>query len=318
MSMLSLVIPVYRNEASLPDLLDAVARLDQAVGMPFEAVFVVDGSPDRCYEILRERLASCPFASQLVLLSRNFGSFSAIRAGLQAGRGDCFAVMAADLQEPPELVIQMAAILRADEADVVLGVRNARNDPAASRLTSGLFWAMYRRYVIPEVPPGGVDIFGCNQVFRDELLSLAESHTSLIAQVFWLGYRRRFVEYERRAREHGTSAWTFRKKLGYMMDSVFAFTDLPIRLLLRAGGVVALLSGLFAVTVVVSRLAGWIAVPGYAITILAIIFFGALNLFALGVVGSYAWRAYENSKARPLHLVLRRHAWPAPSNDDSS
>ena len=318
MSLLSLIIPVYRNEASLPDLLDAVAKLDQTVGMPFEAVFVVDGSPDRCYEILRERLAYCRFASQLVLLSRNFGSFSAIRAGLQSGRGDCFAVMAADLQEPPELVIQMAAILRADEADVVLGVRNARNDPAASRMTSGLFWAMYRRYVIPEVPPGGVDIFGCNRVFRDELLSLAESHTSLIAQVFWLGYRRRFVEYERRAREHGTSAWTFRKKLGYMMDSVFAFTDLPIRLLLRAGGVVALLSGLFAVTVVVSRLAGWIAVPGYAITILAIIFFGALNLFALGVVGSYAWRAYENSKARPLHLVLRRHAWPVPSNQDSS
>ncbi len=317
MSLLSLIIPVYRNEASLPDLLDAVAKLDQTVGMPFEAVFVVDGSPDRCYEILRERLASCGFASQLVLLSRNFGSFSAIRAGLQAGRGDCFAVMAADLQEPPELVIQMAAILRADEADVVLGVRNARNDPATSRLTSGLFWAMYRRYVIPEVPAGGVDIFGCNQAFRDELLSLAESHTSLIAQVFWLGYRRRFVEYERRAREHGTSAWTFRKKLSYMMDSVFAFTDLPIRLLLRAGGVVALLSGLFAMTVVVSRLAGWIAVPGYAITILAIIFFGALNLFALGVVGSYAWRAYENSKARPLHLVLRRHAWPAPPTEDS-
>jgi hypothetical protein len=81
--------------------------------------------------------------------------------------------------------------------------------------------------------------------------------------------------------------------------------------------VVALLSGLFAGTVVVSRLAGWIAVPGYAITILAIIFFGALNLFALGVVGSYAWRAYENSKARPLHLVLRRHAWPAPPTEDS-
>lgn len=318
MSMLSLIIPVYRNEASLPDLLDAVAKLGHTVGMPFEAVFVVDGSPDRCYEILRDRLALCGFASQLVLLSRNFGSFSAIRAGLQAGRGDCFAVMAADLQEPPELVIQMAAILRADEADVVLGVRNARNDPATSRLTSGLFWAMYRRYVIPEVPPGGVDIFGCNQAFRDELLSLAESHTSLIAQVFWLGYRRRFVEYERRAREHGTSAWTFRKKLGYMMDSVFAFTDLPIRLLLRAGGVVALLSGMFAVTVVVSRLAGWIAVPGYAITILAIIFFGALNLFALGVVGSYAWRAYENSKARPLHLVLRRHAWPALPIEDSA
>lgn len=311
--MLSLVIPVYRNEGSLPDLLAAVEELNRTVGQPFEAVFVIDGSPDRCYEILRERLPACGFSSQLVLLSRNFGSFAAIRAGLAAGRGDCFAVMAADLQEPPELVTSMSRLLHADAADVVLGVRNARGDPASSRLFSHLFWELYRRYVVPDVPPGGVDIFGCNRVFRDELLKLEERHSSLIAQVFWLGYRRQFVEYERRERQHGSSGWTFSKKLSYMMDSVFAFTDLPIRLLIRGGGLVAALSGLFAAVVVASRLAGWISVPGYAMTVLAIVFFGALNLFALGVVGSYAWRAYENTKGRPLHVVLRQHAWGVPT-----
>lgn len=308
--MLSLVIPVYKNEANLPDLLAAIEGLNTSVGTAFEAVFVIDGSPDRCYEILRERLPQCGFASQLVLLSRNFGSFAAIRAGLHAGQGRHFAVMAADLQEPPELVLQMAAALQADEADVVLGVRNARSDPALSRWSADLFWTLYRRYVVHEVPPGGVDIFACNKAFRDELLTLQESHSSLIAQVFWLGYRRKFIEYGRRERQHGTSAWTWKKKRNYMMDSVFAFTDLPIRLLIRTGGLVAVLSGLFALAVIVSRLMGSIAVPGYAITVLAIVFFGALNLFALGVVGSYAWRAYENTKARPLHVVLRSHAWP--------
>ncbi len=308
--MLSLVIPVYKNEANLPDLLAAIEGLNRSVGAAFEAVFVIDGSPDRCYEILRERLPQCGFASQLVLLSRNFGSFAAVRAGLHAAIGQHFAVMAADLQEPPELVLKMAAVLRADEADVVVGVRNARSDPAMSRLSANLFWTLYRRYVVPEVPPGGVDIFACNQAFRDELLALQESHSSLIAQIFWLGYRRQFVEYERRERQHGKSAWTFKKKLSYMMDSVFAFTDLPIRLLIRTGGLVAVLSGLFALVVIVSRLMGSIAVPGYAVTVLAIVFFGALNLFALGVVGSYAWRAYENTKARPLHVVLRAHQWP--------
>ncbi len=308
--MLSLVIPVYKNEANLPDLLAAIEGLNQSVGTAFEAVFVIDGSPDRCYEILRERLPQCGFASQLVLLSRNFGSFAAVRAGLHAAQGQHFAVMAADLQEPPELVLQMAAALQADEADVVLGVRNSRSDPALSRLSADLFWTLYRRYVVPEVPPGGVDIFACNKAFRDELLTLQESHSSLIAQVFWLGYRRKFIEYGRRERQHGQSAWTLKKKLSYMMDSVFAFTDLPIRLLIRMGGLVAVLSGLFALAVIASRMMGSIAVPGYAITVLAIVFFGALNLFALGVVGSYAWRAYENTKARPLHLVLRAHQWP--------
>lgn len=308
--MLSLIVPVYRNEGSLPDLLKAIESLNQAVGVPFEAVFVVDGSPDRSYEILRERLPASTFASQLLLLSRNFGSFAAIRAGLRAGHGDCFAVMAADLQEPPELVQRMSVLLHEDEADVVLGVRNARQDPAMSRITAGLFWNLYRRFVVADVPPGGVDIFGCNRAFRDELLQLGESHSSLIAQVFWLGYRRRLVEYERQARQYGKSAWTLQKKINYMMDSVFAFTDLPIRLLIRGGGLLAALSGLFTAMVVVSRLTGGITVPGYAMTISVIVFFGALNVFALGVVGSYAWRAYENTKARPLHVLLRQHAWP--------
>lgn len=314
MNMLSLVVPVYRNEGSIPDLLAAIGELAQNIGMPFEAVLVVDGSPDRSYELLRERLPHCSFASQLIVLSRNFGSFPAIRAGLQAGKGSIFAVMAADLQEPPELVLEMARILAASQADVTLGVRRQRNDPLASRWMASAFWGLYRRYVVPEVPPGGVDIFGCNRAFRDELLQLGESHSSLIAQIFWLGYRRQFVEYERQARQHGVSAWTPRKKINYMMDSVFAFTDLPIRLLIRAGGLVALGSGVFSAFVIVSRLAGWIAVPGYAMTVLAIVFFGALNLFALGVVGSYAWRAYENTKARPLHVVLRAHAWSPGDN----
>lgn len=306
-AVLSLVIPVYRNEASLDDLLVAVQNLTHSLPVSLEAVFVVDGSPDRCYEILRERLPQFAFESQLVLLSRNFGSFPAIRAGLKSGSGKYFAVMAADLQEPPALVIEMVRLLEIDEADVVLGVRNARSDPLGSRISSQIFWYVYRRYVVSDIPAGGVDIFACKREFRDELLCMEERHSSLVAQVFWLGYRRRFVEYERLARRHGVSAWTFAKKFSYMMDSVFAFTDLPIRLLIRGGGIVAAMSGMFAVVVLLSRIAGWTTVPGYTLTILMIVFFGALNVFALGVVGSYAWRAYENTKARPLHVVLRQH-----------
>jgi glycosyltransferase involved in cell wall biosynthesis len=307
--LLTVVVPVYRNEGSIPDLLAAVAGQWREANGALEAVFVIDGSPDRCYELLRDALPSQPFPSQLILLARNFGSFAAIRAGLAAGKGDTFAVMAADLQEPPELVLEMDRELCTGDADVVIGVRDGRADPLASRLPAQMFWSLYRRFVLPEMPPGGVDIFACNRAFRDQLLQLEESHSSLVAQVFWLGFRRKTISYTRRERQHGKSAWTFRKKLSYLMDSVFAFTDLPIRALIRGGALATMLSALIGVIVVVGRLTGHIAVPGYAATMLVIVFFGALNLLALGILGSYAWRAYENTKARPLHVVLRTHAF---------
>lgn len=309
--MLTLVIPVYRNQQSLPDLLAAVALLSEKLHGNMETVFVVDGSPDRCYEILREELPRRPMRSTLVLLSRNFGSFAAIRAGLLQGKGERFAVMAADLQEPPELVLQMDEVLRAGEADVVVGVREARHDAMASRLPAQVFWGLYRRYVVPEMPPGGVDVFACNRVFRDTLLQLEESHSSLVAQIFWLGFRRKTVTYVRQTRQHGTSAWTLRKKVNYLMDSVFAFTDLPIRLLIRSGAFGMVAATLFGLAVIAAKLAGAIAIPGYAMTAILIVFFAALNLLSLGIVGSYAWRAYENTKARPLAIVLRVNAFGA-------
>lgn len=303
--MLTLVIPVYRNESNLPDLLAAVCALNVELDKALEVVFVIDGSPDRCYEILRDALPAQPFRSKLILLSKNFGSFMAIRTGLQHGTGDRFAVMAADLQEPPELVLKMNAILCAQKSDVVVGVRESRQDPWPSRTASRIFWGLYRRYVIPEIPPGGVDMFACNRTFRDSLLTLDERHSSLIAQLFWLGYRREVVTYTRQERVHGTSAWTFRKKVNYLMDSVFSFTDLPIRLLIRVGATGAGLAALFGIFTLFAKMHGMIEVPGYAMIMLAITFLGCLNLTGLGIVGSYAWRTYENTKNRPLAIPMR-------------
>lgn len=305
MILLTLVIPVYRNESNLPDLLVAVSKLDTQLNKDLEVVFVVDGSPDRCYEILRDTLPSQSFRSKLVLLSRNFGSFMAIRTGLQNGSGDRFAVMAADLQEPPELVLEMNRVLLKGNIDVVVGVREGRQDPWASRTASKIFWGLYRRYVIPEIPPGGVDMFACNRAFRDTLLTLDERHSSLIAQIFWLGYRREVVTYTRQERVHGKSAWTLRKKVNYLMDSVFSFTDLPIRLLTRVGAFGSALAALFGVFTLIAKLNGMIEVPGYAMIMLAITFLGCLNLLGLGIVGSYAWRTYENTKNRPLAIPMR-------------
>lgn len=299
----SVVIPVYKNEGSISRLLEALREMNLQLDGGLEAIFVVDGSPDKSFALLKEGLDLLEFPAQLLLHSRNFGSFPAIRSGLAAARGEYFGVMAADLQEPPELLTAFFRALAGGECDVAVGTRTSRKDPLHSRLASGIFWSLYRKLVVHDMPEGGVDVFGCNRAFRDHLLKLEESRSSLIALIFWLGFRRKLVSYERLIRQEGKSSWTFRKKIDYMMDSIFAFTDYPIRILIRIGVLGCIMSIAFGGLVFFAHLTGRIHVPGYAATMLVVLFFGMLNLLGLGLVGTYAWRAYENSKQRPSAVV---------------
>ncbi|MBA2412554.1 MAG: glycosyltransferase family 2 protein [Burkholderiaceae bacterium] len=302
--MYTLVIPVYRNRESLPELIAQFVELSRTLDGPLEVVFVVDGSPDASYAWLRSELPKSGLRAKLILLSRNFGSFAAVRAGLAESAGPYYAVIAADLQEPPELAAQFFRVLASGEADVVIGTREGRADPLASRLASSVFWGLYRRIIQPQIPAGGVDLFGCNRAFRDHLVALEETNTSLVALLFWLGFRRKAVPYVRKARPYGKSAWSFRRKLKYLSDSVFSFSDLPVRLLFFTGTAGLLLSLGVGIAVVVARVTGTIQLPGYAPTVLSILFFGALNTFGLGIVGAYAWRAFENTKRRPSYVVM--------------
>ena len=313
MKTLSIIIPVYRNAESIPDLIAALSTVTHQAARDFdyatEVVFVVDGSPDHSYALLAQKLPEACFDAQLLLHSRNFGSFAAIRTGLQAARGEYFGVIAADLQEPPELVLRFLEKLRAGECDVVVGCRENREDPLFARSASNLFWKLYKKFIIHEIPEKGVDVFGCNQVFRDQLLQLGEANSSLVGLIYWLGFKRGEVLYERRVRQHGKSAWTFKKKINYLLDSVFSFTDLPIRLLSLFGLIGVFASLLLSMAVVLAKIFGHIVVPGYAATVLTVIFFGGLNSLGLGIVGAYAWRAYENTKHRPLAVVMQAEAF---------
>jgi len=302
--MYSLVVPVYQNEDSIPELLLSLEKIAAGVTEPLEVVFVVDGSPDRSAEVLRGSLGHSSFVSRLVVLSRTFGSFAAIRAGLTEARGSLFAVMAADLQEPPELICAFFRALETEPVDVTIGTRDGRDDPLPTRLASNLFWRVYRSSAQPEMPPGGVDVFGCSREVRGHLLSLDESNSTLVGLLFWLGFRRKLIPYRRLKRKHGRSAWTLAKKLRYLGDSVFAFSDLPIRVLIGAGALGLAFSIVFGLVVLTARLAGPVEVPGYATTILVISFFTGLNSFGLGIIGSYVWRAFENTKRRPQAIIM--------------
>lgn len=314
----SLVIPVYRNEENLPSLLAALEAMDRQLGGGLEVVCVVDGSPDRCAELLIEAAARVPFALRVVCHSRNFGSFTAIRTGMEFASGDAIAVMAADLQEPPELIVSFFAILEADGADVVFGQREGRHDAFLRDALSNLFWSAFRRFVISDVPPGGVDMFAVNRAAAEAVLRIEEPNSSLVAQLFWIGFRRRFVPYTRRKREHGTSAWGFGRRMRYMMDSIFSFSDSPILFVMWFGIAGCVVSFAFGLTMLALRVFGLIQVPGYAGLAALIAFSGSASLAVQGVLGSYLWRTFENTKRRPLRIVARVHDNALTGGDRSS
>jgi hypothetical protein len=190
-------------------------------------------------------------------------------------------------------------VLAGGAHDIAVGVRIERDDPARDVLPARIFWWLYRRLVEPQIPKGGVDVFGCTRQVADHLLRLDESHTSLVGLIYWVGFRRVEVPYVRQPRPIGKSSWSFRRKVRYLLDSIFSFTDLPITVIIVIGALGVAVSMIWAAVVIGAWAAGSINVPGYTPLMLALFFVTSTILIALGLVGSYVWRTYENSKGRP-------------------
>jgi len=305
----SVIVPVYRNEESLHLVVERLEWLDAQFGGQTEAVFVVDGSPDNSILVLKRLLAATSLRSQLISHSRNFGSFAAIRTGFLQARGEYVAAMAADLQEPVELVQTFFQKLSSGDYDVAIGTRLARRDPLVSRVLSRTYWSLYRKLVQPQMPAGGVDIFACTRQVAQQFANLGESNSSLVGLLFWLGYRRVEVPYSRAEREHGKSAWSMNKKIGYLLDSIFSFTSLPISIILLVGILGSAVSLLIAFIVFFSALWGQIPVPGYAPQMIVLLFATGSILFALGIVGTYVWRTFENTKNRPGSIIMQHETF---------
>jgi polyisoprenyl-phosphate glycosyltransferase len=319
----SVVVPVFRNAEDIGPLLERLTSLSKRLPA-MEAVLVVDGSPDESFALLRQGLESVSFPSQLIAHARNFGSFAAIRTGLAASLGACVVTMAADLQEPEDLVVELVqSVTSGDGHQIAIGTRTGRDDPVISRWLSALFWRLHRRLVQGDTPRGGVDVFACTRPVADHLVAMQEANSSLIGLLFWLGFPRTEIPYRRLQRERGSSGWTLRRRLRYAVDSIFSFTALPITLLVGAGLVGSIITFALGANIAIMRLIGRIEVPGYTALMLAVLFSTFVVLLALGIVGSYVWRAFENSKGRPGAVSMVHHTFngsPAqrPSPSDSA
>ena len=228
-TLLSIVVPVYFNAMNLPDTIPQLLSLEsQAHGLTLELVFVDDGSGDDSLAVLRSFQAQHPERIRIVKLTRNFGSMAAILAGLTVARGDCVGMIAADLQDPPELFLDMLAHWRAG-SKAVFAVRTDREDSASQRLFARAYYSLIRRFALRDYPAGGFDFFLVDrQVVRD-MVRIGEKNTNLMSLIFWLGYRPVMLPYVRRAREKGKSRWTLAKKIKLFIDSFVAFSYVPIR-----------------------------------------------------------------------------------------
>lgn len=301
----SLVVPVYNNAPSLPELIAETTRLSASFEHDFEAIFVIDGGTDDSGSRLVEMTEDLPYGTTLIEHSRNFGSFAAIRTGLRESTGNIIAIRSADLQEPTKLIEELFRSIRPGENEVALGVRQSRKDALHRRVGAGVFWSLYRRYVQRRMPQGGVDVFACTRRVRDELLELREANSSLVGLLIWLGYPFTVVPYVRLERVHGRSQWRLGKLLDYMSDSAFAFSHTPIRVIRWLGIIGATLGLLGGAGLLILRLSGSISEAGYTPIMVMILLMGSLNLTAVGVLGAYVWRTFENTKQRP-HSVVQK------------
>nr|WP_251030669.1 MULTISPECIES: glycosyltransferase family 2 protein [Pseudomonas] len=302
---LSLVIPVY-NEAQSIDLF--IARIDQVFAhesrVGLELVFVNDGSVDDTLALLLERQKSDP-RIRIVDLSRNFGKEAALSAGLQAARGQAVVPIDVDLQDPPEVILEMIAHWR-NGAEVVLGHRvNRDSDSWAKQVSANSFYRLHNKIADHKLPENVGDFRLMDRCVVDALQTLPESRRFMKGLFAWVGFRTTYVDYVRPERAAGESKFNGWRLWNFALEGITSFSTEPLRVWTYLGLCVSLVSFAFAVFIILRTLISGIDLPGYASLMVAVTFLGGLQLIGIGVLGEYLGRTYIESKRRPVFLVRR-------------
>ncbi|HVF71502.1 MAG TPA: glycosyltransferase family 2 protein [Chthoniobacterales bacterium] len=303
MKTVSVVTPVYYNEGSLgpllTELLEVEARLQEG-GMALELIFVDDGSGDRSFEELLKIKERRP-ATKIIKLTRNFGAIHATKTGFRFVTGDCFMNLAADLQDPPDLILQVIEPWQRG-SKFVLATRSHRGDPLSSRFFAWVYYVLLRLFVVKDYPRGGFDLALMDKALLPYLNNSSKNiNTPLFA--FWLGFKPDVIEYARRKRTHGKSRWNFWKRLKLFIDAILGFSIVPIRMISLIGVIVSILSFGYGFLILFNTLVGRSAVPGFATIVALTSFLLGLVIIMLGVIGEYLWRIFDETNKRPEAVI---------------
>ncbi len=306
LNLLSVVAPVY-NEQELVDLF--VARTCAAVAdYNFELILVNDGSTDATPELL-DRLATTDARVRVVHLSRNFGHQAALTAGLEHALGEAVAMIDADLQDPPELIPAMVEHW-AQGSDVVYAVRRQREGETAFKLaTAAGFYRLFNKLTQVDLEPNSGDFRLLDRRALDALLSMTERSRFLRGMTVWVGFTQTAIPYERDARNAGETKYTLRKMLRFSLDAIASFSHLPLQLATYLGMLFAGLAFVAIPVVIALRILGSY-LPGFGSITIAILLLGGIQLIAIGVIGEYVGRIYDEVKHRPLYIVREERNRP--------
>jgi dolichol-phosphate mannosyltransferase len=313
---LNIVIPIHNEEENLPELYQRLRKGCEALGdMSWHVIYVNDGSSDQSMRIMLEQCRRDSRFS-VVELSRNFGHQAAISAGLAHADGDAVVLMDGDLQDPPELIPELVARWQ-DGAQIVRAERRSRQEKGLRRLG---FEAFHRVFSwISDFPiPSQTGIFGLlDRQAVAELNRLTEKNRFLPGLRSWLGFRQAVVTYDRRDRAAGQPTQTLKRLIRYGLDAIFSFSYKPLRLMTGIGLCISVAAFVLACIFVIKRLLGIeVAQTGFTTLVTLVLFLGGVQLVAVGVLGEYTARIYDEVKHRPLYIVGDRHGIGAPYQED--
>jgi glycosyltransferase involved in cell wall biosynthesis len=302
LTLLSVVAPMFDEEATAEAFYERTIAALQ--GIPFELVLVDDGSRDGTGEIL-DRLAAADPRVRVVFLSRNFGHQTAITAGLDHALGDAVVMIDSDLQDPPEVIPKLIEQWRAG-ADVVYAVRSTRAGETRFKLvTARWFYRLMNRLSPIELQEDSGDFRLMSRRALDALLAMRERSRYLRGMTVWVGFTQAAVPYERDARHAGETKYTLRRMLRFSLDAVASLSNVPLQIATVLGFLCAFVAFLAIPVVVVLKIAGSY-LPGFSTITIVVLLLGGLNLIAVGIIGEYVGRIYDEVKRRPLYLVRER------------
>ncbi len=308
--VLSIVAPVYDEEILLPEFYRRVVAAIEPLGVSFEIVLVNDGSHDRSGEIMDE-LHAHDKRVKVIHFSRNFGHQIAITAGTDHATGQAVAVIDSDLQDPPEVIVEMYHKWR-EGYQVIYGVRSEREgETAFKRATASAFYRLIRRITNINIPLDTGDFRLMDERVVAAMKSMREHHRFMRGLSVWVGFKQAGVSYRRDARKAGVTKYPLKKMLRFALDAITSFSYLPLQLATYSGFVIAGCSVVAILVAIILRITGN-GIAGQATTLVSVLFLGGIQLIFLGIIGEYLGRIYDEVKRRPLYIVATRHGLEAP------
>ncbi len=308
---LSVIVPIYNEELVVAEMYKRVTEVLDRNQLDYELVIVNDGSDDRSLEIAKE-LARKDGRVKVISFSRNFGHQVAITAGMDSACGQVVVIIDADLQDPPEVIIDMVEKWR-QGYHVVYGIRKARNGETWFKLvTAAMFYRLLRVMTPVDIPPDTGDFRLMDRKVVEEIKQMREKSRFVRGMVSWVGFRQGKVEYTRDSRFRGQTKYPFKKMLKFAIDGMLSFSDVPLKLSTTFGFACALVSFVFMMYGLVVK---WFypetAIHGWASIFVGSLFIGGVQLICIGILGEYVGRIYEEVKRRPLYIVEKETELPA-------